>query len=166
MVRPRYDAHMIGPSRDPVIPEVEQLLRQRPQPLDSILAAVCARFGCALGTLHVFDATGVMQLRAERNLPAVVRDKVRTIPIGKGMAGIAAQRRQPVQVCNLQTDTSGVARPDAKLTKMEGSIACPLLDGDRLVGVIGVAKPVPYDFTAAETALLLAVGAVLARGLA
>jgi putative methionine-R-sulfoxide reductase with GAF domain len=88
---------------------------------------------------------------------------VQVIPIGKGMAGIAAMRREPVQVCNLQSDASGVVRPGAKLTQMEGSLAAPMLDGDRLCGVFGIAKPVPYEFTPAEQQLLLAVGAAIAR---
>ena len=84
------------------------------------------------------------------------------IPVGKGMAGIAAERKQPVQVCNLQTDDSGVARPSAKLTQMEGSLAAPMLvDGD-VRGVLGIAKPTAYDFSDAETDLLMAVGALLA----
>ncbi len=66
-------------------------------------------------------------------------------------------------MCNLQTDASGVVRPGAKLTQMEGSIACPMLDGDKVVGVIGVAKPVPYEFTKAESELRLAVGKTLAK---
>lgn len=54
-----------------------------------------------------------------------VLSKLSEIPIGKGMAGIAAERRQPVEMCNLQiemcnlqTDTSEIARPGAKV---EGS---------------------------------------------
>ena len=43
----------------------------------------------------------------------------------------------------------------AKDTKMEGSIACPMFDGTELRGVVGVAKPVPHDFTSEEQALLL-----------
>lgn len=47
------------------------------------------------------------------------------------MAGIAAERHQLVQLCNLQKDISGVARPATKETKVEGSIAVPmLLDGE------------------------------------
>ena len=87
------------------------------------------------------------------------------IPIGKGMAGIAAERREPVQVCNLQTDASGVVREGAKMTRMEGSLAVPMLDGKRLCGVLGVAKPVEYEFTAAQTEALMAVGQVLAKRL-
>lgn len=131
---------------------------------DSLLERLLQHFGCVTGTVHVLEATdGLMHLRAQRGLPKVVLDKVGTIPIGKGMAGLAAERKQPVQVCNLQTDRSGVARPDAKLTKMEGSIAVPMLRDGAVRGVLGVAKPVAYDFTAAESELLLAVGACIAR---
>ncbi|MFO1078498.1 MAG: GAF domain-containing protein [Planctomycetota bacterium] len=133
---------------------------------DALLAELLQHFGCVLATVHVIDPQdGHLHLVADRGLPPVVRDKVGVVPIGKGMAGIAADRREPVQVCNLQTDTSGVAKPDARLTRMEGSIAVPMLDGAELRGVFGVAKPVAYDFTAAESALLLQVGARLAAAL-
>ncbi|MBX3462829.1 MAG: GAF domain-containing protein [Planctomycetes bacterium] len=125
-----------------------------------LLAAVLAHFDCPVGTVHLLDpADGRLHLAAQRGLPPVVLDKVVTIPIGKGMAGIAAQRREPVQVCNLQTDQSGVVRPGARETRMEGSLAVPMLDGAALRGVLGIAKPFAYDFTPAETALLLAVAA-------
>src|SRR5207253_3253784 len=74
---------------------------------------------------------------------------------------LAAERRRPVQVCNLQADDSGVARPGARETRLEGSLAVPMLAGNDLRGVLGVAKPVAYDFSAAETALLLEVGGVI-----
>ena len=67
-----------------------------------------------------------------------------------------------MQVCNLQTDQSGVVRPGAKMTQMEGSLAVPMLDGGALRGVLGIAKPVAYEFTAAETQLLLDVAALAA----
>ena len=41
---------------------------------------------------------------------------VKVIPVGKGIAGQVIAQGQPVTMCNLQTDTSGVARPDAKQT--------------------------------------------------
>jgi len=131
--------------------------------LDKILS----HFQCAAGTLHACNAAGGrLHLRAARNIPPQVLCKVTTIPIGKGMAGIAAERRQPVQVCNLQTDTSGVAKPSAKETRMEGSIAVPLLYESELAGVLGIAKPTAYQFSAAEVAVLQEVGRVLARYLA
>ena len=41
---------------------------------------------------------------------------------------------------------------------MEGSIAVPMLVDGSLRGVLGVAKPVAYEFTPAESALLLQIG--------
>ena len=88
-------------------------------------------------------------------------DRVRLIPIGKGMAGLAAARRAPVQVCNLQSDDSGVAKAGAKLTQMEGSIAAPMLVGETLCGTIGVAKPTPYEFSRDEAERLMRVGGLI-----
>ncbi len=71
------------------------------------------------------------------------------------MAGLAAERRKPVQVCNLQTDESGDVRPGGKDTKMAGSVAAPMFDAaGELVGTLGVAKPVAYDFSDEEMQLL------------
>jgi signal transduction protein with GAF and PtsI domain len=151
----------------PLLADLDALLPAGGTPSwDAVLARVLAHFDCPVGTIHLMDpVSGMLKLAASRGLPPPVLDKVGTIPIGKGMAGIAAERREPVQVCNLQTDASGVVRPGAKLTKMEGSLAAPMLDGQRLCGVFGVAKPFEYEFTAAETALLLEVGARIARQL-
>ena len=132
-------------------------------PWEAVLDELLHHFGCAVATVHLLDGAGLLQLVAQRGLPPVVLDRVRTVPVGKGMAGIAAERRAPVQVCNLQTDASGVVRPGAKDTRMEGSIACPMFDGAELRGVLGVAKPVPHEFTSEQQALLLAVGSKLAR---
>jgi L-methionine (R)-S-oxide reductase len=136
-------------------------------PWHAVLELLLQRFDCALGTVHLLDQDGVtLRLVADANLPPPVRQIVATVPVGKGMAGIAAERREPVQVCNLQQDDSGVVRPGAKLTQMEGSIAVPMLDGGTLRGVFGVAKPVAYEFSAEESGSLQAVGVALARALA
>ena len=148
----------------PLVASITGLLQQDPPDWDQLLERVTAHFDCPVGTVHMLEpGDGMLHLCAQRGLPPPVLDKVQVIPIGKGMAGIAAERKQPVQVCNLQTDDSGVARPGAKLTQMEGSLASPMLDGDELRGVIGIAKPHAYDFTEAETSLLLEVGAAIAQ---
>lgn len=146
---------------------IEELLRASdPPPWPALLAKLTTHFQCPVGTVHVLDPEdGLLHLKAQQGLPPPVLDKVQVIPIGKGMAGIAAERKEPVQVCNLQTDTSGVARPTAKLTQMEGSLAAPMLDGDALRGVLGIAKPTAYDFTPDEVTLLMQIGAAIARAL-
>ena len=132
--------------------------------LSEVLNMVVERFACTTGTIHLLDEkSGMLTLTAHRGIPDVVLDKIQIIPVGKGMAGIAAERREPVQVCNLQTDTSGVVRAGARDTKMEGSVAAPMLSsGGSLKGTLGIAKPVPYDFTAEECDLLLRAGKLIA----
>ncbi len=151
-------------SSHPLVASITVLTAKKPMPWDEVLAQVTQHFDCPVGTVHMLDSSdGMLHLRAQLGLPPFVLDKVQVIPVGKGMAGIAAERKEPVQVCNLQTDKSGVARPGAKMTQMEGSLAAPMLVDGEVRGVIGVAKPSAYDFSSDETELLLAVGALLAK---
>ena len=129
--------------------------------LTAALAATVAHFGCQAGTIHLLRE-GVLQLAAHKNIPPPVVQIIGTVPIGKGLAGLAAERREPVTICNLQTDTSGQVRPGAKATGMEGSLAVPMLAGGELRGVLGIAKAEAYDWPEAETALVLAVASRLA----
>ena len=129
-----------------------------------LLTDIIAAFGCSTGTIHTLDPeTNLLKLQAQQGIPEFLLPKMTVIPIGKGMAGIAAERREPVEMCNLQTDESGVARPAAKETKVEGSIAAPLLLDGELYGVVGIAKPVPYDFTEEETKKLMQIGEEMSR---
>ena len=124
-----------------------------------VLTTVISTFDCTTGTIHFLDEkSGLLKVRAHQGIPPFLIPKLSEIPIGKGMAGIAAERREPVEMCNLQTDASGVARPNAKETKVEGSIAVPMLLNGKLYGTLGIAKPVPYDFTKKEVADLLSIG--------
>jgi L-methionine (R)-S-oxide reductase len=132
-----------------------------------LLESIISAFACTTGTIHTLDQeTNLLMLKAQKGIPEFLLHKMSVIPIGKGMAGIAAERRQPVEMCNLQTDESGVARPAAKETKVEGSIAVPMLLDGKLFGTLGIAKPVPYDFTKEESDALLEIGESLAGRIA
>jgi L-methionine (R)-S-oxide reductase len=131
-----------------------------------MLTEILRVFDCTTGSIHLWDPEKeVLVMRSSQGIPDFLLPKIMAIPIGKGIAGIAALRREPVQLCNLQTDESGVARPAAKETKVEGSIAAPMLCNGQLYGTLGVAKPVPYDFTEEETAELLAIGKAIGKKL-
>lgn len=132
--------------------------------LPAILDDLVRHFDCTAGTIHVLDdSSGLLRLASQRGIPEVVIPKIESVPIGKGMAGIAAERREPVQVCNLQTDVSGVVRPGARETKMEGSVAVPMItQSGVLKGTLGIAKPVAYDFSPSECDLLLRIGSFIA----
>ena len=137
------------------------------QPLISwqkVLSAILSRFDCTTGTIHFLEGhTTNLKLMAHHGIPEFLIPKLSEIPIGKGMAGIAAERRQPVEMCNLQTDDSGVARPAAKETKVEGSIAVPMMLDGILYGTLGVAKTIPYDFKKEEVDDLLNIGVEISR---
>lgn len=148
----------------PLLDTVAALLEAPQLPWDTALRAVTEHFDCPVGTVHLIDdGDGMLHLKAQRGLPPPVLDKIQVIPFGKGMAGLAAERGEPIQVCNLQTDDSGVARPGAKMTQMEGSLAVPMLRDGAVIGTLGVAKPRAHEFSTEETSLLMAVGALLAQ---
>ncbi len=129
-----------------------------------LLSNIISTFDCSTGTIHIFDnESKLLELQAQQGIPSSLLPKMTNIPVGKGMAGVAAERRQPVEMCNLQTDDSGVARPGAKETKVEGSIAVPMLLDGKLYGTLGIAKPIPYDFTEEEKEVLLKIGEEMSR---
>jgi GAF domain-containing protein len=132
--------------------------------LQTALDLVLERLACTAGTIHRFDPhSRMLHLRIRRNIPDGLLPRIQQIPFGKGMAGLAVERREPIQVCNLQTDNSGVAKPGAKESGMHGSVALPIFVGDQVVGVLGVAKPTAYEFSEAEIAFLLDIGRVVGK---
>jgi L-methionine (R)-S-oxide reductase len=128
--------------------------------LDEILT----HFDCSLGTIHrLSPASGLLELVIHRGMPEAMIPRIQLVPLGKGMAGLAAQRRECVSLCNLQTDTSGAAQPGAKLTGMEGSIAVPMIVDGEVRGVLGVAKPTTYEFDEAQRRLLLQLATMIGK---
>lgn len=130
------------------------------QALDLILQAT----GTTSGTIHRLSADGtVLRLLAARQIPPPVLAQVQEVPLGKGMAGVAAERRQPVTTCNLQQDDAGgVIRPGARATGAGGAVAVPILRDEAVLGVLGVATAAEREFTAEEIEALLALGRELA----
>jgi len=151
-------------SSHPLMTSIASLMGQTPPAWEEVLTRLTKHFDCPVSTVHIIDsADGMLHLKAQVGLPPFIVDKVQIIPVGKGMAGIAAERKEPVQMCNLQTDDSGVARPAAKMTKMEGSLAAPMMVNGEVHGVLGIAKPTAYDFSTEQIELLLAVGTLLTK---
>lgn len=131
-----------------------------------VLELILMHFACVTGTIHRLDGeTGLLHLVAQRGIPDAILDRVKCIPVGKGMAGLAAERLQPVQVCNLQTDNSGDAKPGAKLTEMRGSIAMPMMVDGELRGTLGVARPDEYEFSEDQIDLLMRIGSSIGEHL-
>lgn len=67
------------------------------------------------------------------------------------MAGLALQRREPVQTCNLQEDKSGNVKPGAKAVNAQAAVALPVQNAAGEVrGVVGIAFQHEREFTAAQ----------------
>ena len=127
--------------------------------LNAALGAIVAEFNADSGTIHMLESDGILHLKAATaSIPEVVLERVRLVPIGKGMAGLAAERKEPIAVCNLQTDTSGDVRPGARATGMEGALVVPIFRGDAVAGTLGIANRAARTFTAEETARLIELG--------
>jgi len=142
------------------------LLKETTINWQEVLSSIISSYDCTTGTLHFLEInTSLLKIQAYQGIPEFLLPKLSIIPIGKGMAGIAAERREAVEMCNLQTDTSGVARPAAKETKVEGSIAVPMLFDGSLYGTLGIAKPIPYDFTKEQVISLLEIASEIGKHL-
>jgi len=131
---------------------------------DAALARILIAFAADSGTVHLLGGDGVLHLKAaSAGIPQVVIETVRRVPVGKGMAGLAVERGEPVNSCNIQTDATGDVRPGARATGLQGSIVVPLLLDGRAIGAVGIANHRERTFTDEEGAALLDAGRVLAR---
>ncbi len=131
--------------------------------LDQALRGILTTFGAHIGTIHTLEPDGMLHMRAHTpGIPEPVLAATRVIPVGKGIAGQAVERKAPVSMCNLQTDKSGDARPGARATGAMGSLCVPMLDGDAAVGALGIAVMGERTFTPAEETQLLEAGRALA----
>jgi L-methionine (R)-S-oxide reductase len=143
--------------------QLEALLAQ-PQALEPVLRAVLKHFSSETGTLHRLDPqTQLLHLIAQTGLPPQLLDVVKTIPVGKGIAGQTVAQNRPVTICNLQADTSGVAKPGAKQTGVGGALCVPIRNGDEVVGTLGIGTVRPHEYTSEETRALEEIAGLIGR---
>jgi len=149
--------------------EVEQALAHAgAEHYDRALRSIAAAFKAVTATLHRADPeTQLLHLQAQLGLPEALIPVTRQIPFGKGIAGLCAAQREPITLCNLQSDTSGAARPNAKQTGVAGAISVPVFAPDGgLIGTLGVGKLEEHTYTEYERQVLAGCAARLGRALA
>ena len=138
-----------------------------PVDLEKSLRDTLAKFNSETATLHRLDAqTQLLHLVAQVGLPPQLLDVVKTIPVGKGIAGETAQKNRPVTICNLQTDTSGVAKPGAKQTGVGGAVCVQIHAGEKIAGTFGIGTRREHEYSAAEMNTLQDIANSLAPVLA
>ncbi len=136
-------------------------------PIDwnSLLETLLKNFGCQTGTIHqAVDGARVLTLVCQIGVPEFLIEKIAVIPFGKGIAGVAAERKGPVELCNLQQDLGGVANVDARQTGVSGSLAVPIISAasGEVIGTLGIGKFAPYEFTTEEKQRLMDYAAEVA----
>jgi hypothetical protein len=118
------------------------------------LRSFVASHGGVAGTVH-HHRDDALELVAAFNIPDPVQRLVARVPRGKGMAGLALERNQPVSTCNLQTDTSGDVRPGARAVQAQAGVALPVHDAaGRVRAVVGIAFPDEREIDAEALAAL------------
>jgi signal transduction histidine kinase len=90
-----------------------------------------------------------LRLHSAGGIPRDVQDKIRIVPIGEGLCGTCAERRQPVVIASLHESHD----PNLELAKILGlrAYVCnPLAVGDRLIGTLAFASRTRDQFTEDE----------------
>ncbi len=130
--------------------------------LQAWLDAFLHDHGGVAGTVHVRPPDGDLALAASINIPPVVCDVVGHIPLGKGMAGLAWERDEPVSTCNIKDDSSGKVRPGARAVDAGAGVALPVHDSEgRVRAVVGIAYRDERTLTESELAALSQAAALL-----
>ncbi len=125
-------------------------------PIDwlALLHEILGEFSCQTGTVHriALDGSEHLTLVVQIGVPERLLEKISHIPFGKGIAGVAAATKQPVELCNLQQDLGPAAMPDARQTGVAGALAVAIFSpcGEQVIGTLGIGKYVPYGFTEEE----------------
>ena len=147
--------------------QVEALLKNdsnRETVLPQILHLVLTKFHSETGTIHRLDRENQsLYLMAQVGLPPHVIEVIKTIPVGKGIAGQVIATGKPVTICNLQTDTSGVAKPGARQSGVGGALCVPLPDGDKIAGTIGIGTVRQHEYTPDEIRALEEIARLIGR---
>jgi L-methionine (R)-S-oxide reductase len=134
--------------------------------LEKMLTDTLATFNSETGTIHILDSEKqLLHLVAQAGLPPQMLEFVKTIPVGKGIAGQVVAQNKPVTICNLQTDSSGIAKPGAKQTGVSGAVCVPVRAADKIVGTLGIGTVRQHEYTPEEMHELEEIGRKIAAHL-
>jgi len=135
--------------------------------LEKALTQILSDFQSETGTIHhLVTEKQLLHLTAQVGLPPQMLDVIKTIPVGKGIAGQTVAQNKPVTICNLQTDTSGVAKPGAKQTGVGGALCVPMHRDGKIVGTLGIGTRRQHEYTSEETARLQEIANLISARIA
>jgi hypothetical protein len=131
--------------------------------IEDWLRTFLAEQGAVSGTVHLND-NDTLRLAAAVNIPEKVQQIVAIVPNGKGMAGLALMRGEPIHTCNLKEDASGSVKPGAKAVDAQAAVALPVRnDAGHIDAVVGIAFTEERQWSEEQLRELTAAAAHLPR---
>lgn len=125
------------------------------------LELVISELGATSGTIHHCDGRQLKLVEAV-GIPADVMPLIEAIPRGKGMAGEAWLRAEPVTTCNLPDDPSETIQSGARRVNARAAVAIPLLSNEGAVrAVIGFGFPEEVALDDQRVATMAAIAGTL-----
>lgn len=106
------------------------------------------------------EKTQDLRIRFSIGHPAEVVEKTR-IPVGQGVTGLAAQRREPVLVNDVEQTPHYIEA----LPQVRSELAVPLIIKNRIIGVIDIEAPQRDYFTEQHLRLLSLIASRIAIGI-
>jgi hypothetical protein len=123
--------------------ELTDTVRQNARPdVTAWLSGFVERHGGLMGSVHLTEpaAEGEMVLVAAHNLSITIQNGAAIAEIGKGMAGVSAERGTAITFADLKTDTSDIPHPEDRNSGSRGSLVLPVLSQDQtcLLAIVGM----------------------------
>jgi phosphoserine phosphatase RsbU/P len=106
------------------------------------------------------EKTQELFIRFQVGYPREVAERAR-IKVGHGVTGLAAQRREPVLVGDVNQDEQYISG----VPNVRSELAVPLIVKNRLIGVIDIESPRPNNFTQEHKRLLTLIASRMAVGI-
>jgi signal transduction histidine kinase len=117
--------------------------------LTTIVAKATQLSNTEAGAIYVFDdAAQEFRLRATYGMDDKIVEEIRErhIHIGETAIGVAAERRMPVQIPDIQNDPSSLVLDVIVRAGFRAWLTVPLLGADRVVGALVVRRKAPGEF--------------------
>jgi signal transduction histidine kinase len=117
--------------------------------LTTIVAKATQLSNTEAGAIYVFDdAAQEFRLRATYGMDNKIVDEIRErhIHIGETAISVAAERRMPVQIPDIQNDPSSLVLDVIVRAGFRAWLTVPLLGADRVVGALVVRRKAPGEF--------------------
>ena len=156
---------LAAPSKvDPLLLEVADVVNTTLD-LDTTLSRVAALVRKVIdydifAILLLNEKTQDLRFRFQIGYPAELVDRMR-IPVGQGVTGIAAQKREAILVRDVALEPQYISA----VPNVRSELAVPLIVKNELIGVLDLESPEPDHFTEEHKRLLTLIGSRMAVGI-